>query len=121
MSLIRGLTGKYPCPVCLVPSEELSKSGLWPLRVAEESKNIVHQSTLENAEGRDNLLMSQSLRGVENVFWKVGHTDAHRALSYDDLHGGGLFSKHLWGQFKKHLEDSGDTRKLAEALDKQYA
>lgn len=42
MSLIQGLGGHLPCPICLVPKEQLSDvSETWPLRGAEQTQNLL--------------------------------------------------------------------------------
>lgn len=46
---------------------------------------------------------------MKNVFHKVGYSDPHWALSFDQLHfnHGGLFSDHIWAQVKRHIESLG--------------
>lgn len=67
MSLIRGLKGKFPCPVCLVPqdmqsiyTEELT------LRTSAESQQVLKTARLaKTKKARENHLKAFSLRDVE--------------------------------------------------------
>jgi hypothetical protein len=67
MSLIRGLGGDFPCPVCLVPREEQSAFlDRHPLRTSIQSLNILTaaRSTSTKKEKEDQL-KAYSLRDVE--------------------------------------------------------
>jgi hypothetical protein len=65
MALTRGVNGKYPCPVCLVPNDEQSSlDKTHPLRTAESCKALVMRSLTLNASEQEKLLKSQSLRPV---------------------------------------------------------
>ncbi|KAG1726527.1 uncharacterized protein EDB91DRAFT_1239637 [Suillus paluster] len=80
MALIRGLMGKFPCPICLVPREELSKiSNVHWLHTSVDAKSMT-------LEVREQILSSESLRDVDNSFDTMEHTDVFRALSFDRLH-----------------------------------
>ncbi|KAG1893062.1 uncharacterized protein F5891DRAFT_1131386 [Suillus fuscotomentosus] len=99
MALIHGLMGKFPCPICFVPRDELSKtSNIYPLRTSAGAKAL-------RVQARD----SESLHDVDNSFDTMENTDVHRALSHDKLHfnDGGLFSDHLWAELQKWIESSG--------------
>ncbi|KAG1808960.1 uncharacterized protein BJ212DRAFT_1448905 [Suillus subaureus] len=90
MALIQGLMGKFPCPICLIPCDELFKtSNVYPLCISADSATL---------EAREQILSSESLHDVDNSFDIMEHTDVHQALSYDKLHfnDGGLFSDHQW-------------------------
>ncbi|KIJ09892.1 hypothetical protein PAXINDRAFT_164338 [Paxillus involutus ATCC 200175] len=105
MSLIRGRSGKCPCPVCLVPLEELhdlSKS--FPLRSQTEAQEALTAWEENQARG-EAILKKLGLRPVENVFWIVLFSDPHKALSFDRLHALhlGLWGKHILGELKKIL------------------
>lgn len=67
MALIRGLMGKFPCPVCLIPREELSKgSNTYRLRSSGDAKALhawARDST--TAEVREQVLSSESLCDVD--------------------------------------------------------
>ncbi|KAG2345160.1 hypothetical protein BDR05DRAFT_975302 [Suillus weaverae] len=92
MSLIRGTKSKFPCPVCLVPREELGNA-----------RSFIRQ------EDKEKVLMSQGLRDVDNAFSDVAHTDVHSAVSFDRLHvnNEGNFSDHLWTQFQERIKSVG--------------
>jgi hypothetical protein len=103
MALIRGLMGKFPCPVCLVPCDELSNTlKVFPLCTCTGTKALLAQaqesSTLDT---REQILSSQSLRNVDvsltlnlnlillslillfcfqSSFGVLEHTNVHRAL-----------------------------------------
>ena len=65
MSLIRGLGGHHPCPVCLVPASDLTRVDIsYTRRVAQTAQNIVWNKHL-NAGQKDILLKEKSLRNVE--------------------------------------------------------
>jgi len=70
MALIRGINSHYPCPVCLVPSEDLSDlSKIYPLRTTEKMKEIY--DTAQEADTiaeREVILKEYGLRNVE-VGW----------------------------------------------------
>ncbi|KAF8066566.1 hypothetical protein FPV67DRAFT_1196119 [Lyophyllum atratum] len=104
MSLIRGLKGHFPCPICLVPNALQSDlSQTFMLRTQPESESIVRtaqsQATLDAGE---KMLSKYSLRSVNNAFWSMANTDLHRALSYDTLHfdDNGLWEDHFFKVFK---------------------
>ncbi|KAG2031965.1 hypothetical protein BDR03DRAFT_936177 [Suillus americanus] len=88
MSLIHGTKCKFPCPVCLVPREELGNVlTSYPLRMSasmqatlREAQNFIQQ------EDKEKVLMSRGLRDVGNAFLDVAHTDVHSAVSFDHLH-----------------------------------
>ncbi|KAI5993201.1 hypothetical protein EDD15DRAFT_2388095 [Pisolithus albus] len=97
MSLIRGRTGKCPCPVCLVPLEELHDiSRTYPMRSVEQAQRALRIYRHNRSEG-EKALKALGLRPVDNVFWLVCHSDLYRALSFDRLHflHGGLWGKHI--------------------------
>ncbi|KAG2039785.1 hypothetical protein BDR03DRAFT_933074 [Suillus americanus] len=96
MALIRGLMGKFPCPVCLVPCDELSNTlKVFPLCTCTGTKALLAQaqesSTLDT---REQILSSQSLRNVDSSFGVLEHTNLH----FNDK---GLFSDHTWPELQK--------------------
>lgn len=140
IALIRGVNSKFPCPVCLVPGDQLiNLSTDFPLRISSEMKKI-HESTKElNIGQTDEILKAFGLRDVEvrvekgatlclahtnllpkNVFWKFPRTDIYQAISWDRLHAyhGGLFSDHIWEEVKSIAEDLG--RDVSKLIDTQY-
>ncbi|KAG2160107.1 uncharacterized protein EDB93DRAFT_1237319 [Suillus bovinus] len=111
MALIRGTKCKCPCPVCLVPREELGNVlTSYPLRTSAFSRQ----------EDKEKLLMSQGLRDVDNAFSDVAHTDVHSAVSFDRLHvnNEGNFSDHLWTQFQEHIKSVG--RQIQSEIDVHF-
>ncbi|KAG2336213.1 hypothetical protein BDR05DRAFT_1006072 [Suillus weaverae] len=122
MSLIRGLKGKFPCPVCLVPRDEQSVlSDAHPLCTSTESLNILNtaRSALTQKE-KERQLKAYLLRDVENCFGKVSYCDIHRALSFDCLHinNAGMWGDHLWSELQFWLEDLG--REAAVKIDANF-
>ncbi|KAG1837830.1 hypothetical protein F4604DRAFT_1601105 [Suillus subluteus] len=111
MSLIRGLKGKFLCPVCLVPQDEQSVlSNAHPLRTSTESLNILNAArSASTQKEKEQQLKAYSLRDVENCFGKVSYCDVHRALSFDRLHtnNAGMWGDHLWSELQFWLEDLG--------------
>ncbi|KAG1738319.1 uncharacterized protein EDB91DRAFT_1237726 [Suillus paluster] len=93
MSLIRGVMGKFPCPICLVPQDELhSLLDTWPLRTCRDSVRLLRKARRKTTKAkREKKLKSQSLRDVELL-------DVFRALCFDCLHTHheGLWGKHLF-------------------------
>uniref|UniRef100_A0A8H7XUW4 Uncharacterized protein n=1 Tax=Psilocybe cubensis TaxID=181762 RepID=A0A8H7XUW4_PSICU len=75
---------------------------------------------MKSTKDKENYLKEYGLRNVENVFWMMNGSDVYKALSWDRLHAyhGGLFSDHLWSEFKAIIDSSG--RKDAEIIDNQF-
>ncbi|KAG2344656.1 hypothetical protein BDR05DRAFT_975422 [Suillus weaverae] len=107
MALIHGLMGKFLCPICLVPHDELYKtSNIYPLRTSAGAKALCVQARESTTlEAQEQIPSSESLRDVNNSFDTMENTDVHRALSNDKLHfnDGGLFSDHLWAELQKWI------------------
>ncbi|KAJ2932117.1 hypothetical protein H1R20_g4995, partial [Candolleomyces eurysporus] len=111
MAAIRGMGSAYPCPVCLIPLEELpGLSKKYPLRTSESMKQIYDDANdKRTVVEREALLKAVGLRNVENVFWSLKNTEAYSALSWDRLHAyhSGLFRKHILQEFFELLEEGG--------------
>ncbi|EDQ99252.1 uncharacterized protein LACBIDRAFT_316752 [Laccaria bicolor S238N-H82] len=110
IALIRGVNSKFPCPVCLIPGDQLANlSSDFPLRFSSDMEKIYKSTIGLNASETEETLKNVGLRDVENVFWKFPRTDIHRAISWDRLHAyhGGLFSDHIWEEVKSVAEELG--------------
>ncbi|KAG2348732.1 hypothetical protein BDR05DRAFT_972997 [Suillus weaverae] len=109
MALIRGLMGKFPCPICLVPHDELSNTlKVFPLHTCTGTKALLARARESTTlDAREQILSSQSLR--DSSFGVMEHTDVHRALSHDKLHFNdeGLFSDHEWPELQNWVECLG--------------
>ncbi|KAI0257967.1 hypothetical protein BC834DRAFT_837424, partial [Gloeopeniophorella convolvens] len=123
MSLIRGVRGKRPCPICLIKDKDLADLTLKPnLRTVELSTKTVDAARAAPTKTEAERILSKAgLRDVENVFWRIPRCDPHRALSFDRLHSNnsGLFGHHLWGAFKAYVNDSLGSS-VANKLDDQF-
>ncbi|KAG1785490.1 uncharacterized protein HD556DRAFT_1249795, partial [Suillus plorans] len=66
MALICGLMGKFPCPICLIPRDELSNTlKVYPLRTCTGTKELLARARESTTlEAREQILSSQSLRDV---------------------------------------------------------
>jgi len=67
MTLIRGINSHYPCPVCLVPAEDLSNlSKVYPLRTTEKMKEVYETAQrAETIAAKEAILKDYGLRNVE--------------------------------------------------------
>jgi hypothetical protein len=69
MALIRGFGSLTPCPVCLVPSGQLSNLSVsFPLRTTESMKDRYEQAQEHNVAEGDVILKMIGLRDVEVSF-----------------------------------------------------
>ncbi|KAG1857471.1 hypothetical protein F4604DRAFT_1589912 [Suillus subluteus] len=122
MALIRGLKGKFPCPICLVPRDEQSVlSHELRLRTSAESEETLRLARAKKSKKeREKLLKTYSLRDVENVFWRMLLADIHRALSFDRMHvyHGGLWRHHLWRELQFWILELG--REAVAQMDANY-
>lgn len=139
MALIRGFGSYAPCPVCLIPGDQLANLSInFPLRT-KESMIKYYQDAQDpdlNASEREQILKGIGLRDVEvhrlvkfeiwlliflykNAFWDLSYFDPYQALSWDRLHAyhGGLFSDHIWSEFKRVVDELG--KKQAKQIDRQ--
>ncbi|KAG1743670.1 uncharacterized protein EDB91DRAFT_1236667 [Suillus paluster] len=109
MSLICSVQCKCPCPVCLIPVNELSDlSKTFAIRTAKDAQDALAVYKRSKTQGKE-LLKSLGLRAVENVLWLVNHSDPHDALSLDQLHAvhAGLGGKCLLDELKTILSNLG--------------
>ena len=66
MTLIRGLGSKAPCPVCLVPGDQLTNlSETFEQRTKENMQKIYEDAKELNAMDKEELLKTFGLREVE--------------------------------------------------------
>jgi hypothetical protein len=135
MALIHGLKSKFPCPVCLVPKEQLSQYGVYASRHASQSERVVTTARVEGTVAEKeaklkeyllhdvnvSLLLQLVLRSVlspcpcvlcyfnsQNVFWKMLGSNVNGAISWDHLHAHvGLWRDHLWKVFRLIVGEMG--------------
>ncbi|KIJ99858.1 hypothetical protein K443DRAFT_8115 [Laccaria amethystina LaAM-08-1] len=120
IALIRGINSKFPCPVCLIPGDQLANlSSDFPLRFSSDMEKIYKSTIGLGASETEETLKNVGLRDVENVFWKFPHTDIYQAISWDHLHAyhGGLFSDHIWEEVKSVAEELG--KNVSKLIDTQ--
>ncbi|TFK18477.1 hypothetical protein FA15DRAFT_253053 [Coprinopsis marcescibilis] len=122
MAAIRGTNSKCPCPICLVPGDELNQlSKTYPLRTTEEMKRVYEEAQMcQTLEAKNEILMKVGLRDIENVFWKIGYTNVYDIISWDRLHAYhlGLFGNHLLGEFIRLVEANKLESRVDAELDK---
>ncbi|KAG2145458.1 uncharacterized protein EDB93DRAFT_1241120 [Suillus bovinus] len=111
MSLIHGVMGKFPCPICLVPFTELHNLlETWPLRTHHNSVCLLRKARRKYTKAKqEKKLKSQSLRDVENSLNLSKLLDIFHALCFDRLHTHheGLWGKHLWIKLQKCVNEVG--------------
>jgi hypothetical protein len=73
MTLIRGVQGLYPCPVCLVPWDQLSDLSVrHVLRTAEQTQGILREADAAQTRGAaEELLKDYGLRDVKVLSFKL--------------------------------------------------
>ncbi|KAF8439411.1 hypothetical protein L210DRAFT_3612603 [Boletus edulis BED1] len=102
MCLLRGTKGKRPCPVCLTPLEELSDlSKTFEARTTAQAKDAYVVYLRKKSDGEP-ILKALGLQPVENVFWKIPHSEPEAAASFDPLHylHQGVWGYHLLEEIK---------------------
>ncbi|KAG2343829.1 hypothetical protein BDR05DRAFT_999735 [Suillus weaverae] len=120
MVLIRGLNSACPCPICLVPREELTDhSTTYPKCTVKDAQDRVELWSRDHIAGEAEL-KKQSLRPIKNALWKVKLSNLHDALSQDPLHvyHKGKFGDHLFDEFKKHVKALGHAAE--KTVDEQF-
>ncbi|KAG1884129.1 hypothetical protein F4604DRAFT_1878866 [Suillus subluteus] len=98
MSLTCGVMSNFPCPICLIPEDQLSSimPHNYPLRTSQATSTLLIKARVEHRKGRrEAILKSQAIRDVDT-------TDVHRALSHDRLHVDilGFFGDHMWSELQ---------------------
>ncbi|KAG1808103.1 hypothetical protein EV424DRAFT_1474084 [Suillus variegatus] len=122
MSLTQGIMSLWPCPICLVPQDDLWDTlKTYCQQTSEEPQALVNTAcTKETFEEREELLKEQALHCVKSTFWAVAFTCVFHALSHDRCHfnHGGLWSHHLWVELQKYLGILG--REALSQVDKRF-
>ncbi|KAF8871312.1 hypothetical protein CPB84DRAFT_1903942 [Gymnopilus junonius] len=114
MTLIHGLGSNGPCPVCLVPPDELADlSKTFNLRTKENMMKIYKQAQELNATDKEELLK------IYECFWDFKYCDPYQATSWDGLHAhdSGLFGAHILPELKCLVDVLG--KEYAKLLDTQ--
>ena len=62
MALIRGLQSKFPCPICLIPKDQLSKLQVYP---AQSQAIVSSARDASNAKERERILKEYSFHDVD--------------------------------------------------------
>ncbi|KAI5992667.1 hypothetical protein EDD15DRAFT_2388187 [Pisolithus albus] len=123
MALVRGVKSNFPCPVCLIPRDDISKfPAQCKLRTSAGVIKVLQEArSQETTEKREQILMQQGLRDVDNAFFIVANTDVYRALSWDRLHANfvGKFGDHLWPELLRILDKGG--RQVAARVEKNFS
>ncbi|KAH6873590.1 hypothetical protein BKA70DRAFT_1379131 [Coprinopsis sp. MPI-PUGE-AT-0042] len=99
---------KFPCPVCLVPGNDLSDlSKTHPLCTTDAMKEVLASTANMNATQKEEILKNVGLQDIPNLFWDFSYWDLYRALAWDRLHAFhiGLFRDHLLKEFLRILRD----------------
>jgi hypothetical protein len=129
MSLIRGVNSLFPCPRCLIHTDQQGDPSVRaPARTSADMQAIVQDARQERfAKDKEETLKSAGLRDVDvfviflfvrhpylwyprqNVFWKIANSDPYGALSFDRLHTfpGDIFRHHLWPRLQRLVESLG--------------
>ncbi|KAG2746305.1 hypothetical protein P692DRAFT_201867904 [Suillus brevipes Sb2] len=101
-----GLNSACPCPICLVPREELTDHlTTYPKRTIKDAQDHVELWSRDHIAGEAEL-KKLSLRPIKNAFWRV------------KLYHKGKFGDHLFDEFKKHVKALG--RAAEKKVDEQF-
>ncbi|KAG0705638.1 hypothetical protein DFH29DRAFT_980865 [Suillus ampliporus] len=97
ISLTQGVLSNFPCPICLIPEDQLSS--VMPHHYTLRTSQATNTLLIEEA-----ILKSQSIHDVDNTFHDMNPetTDVHQVLCYDRLHTvlRGLFGDHMWPELQ---------------------
>ncbi|KAG1864363.1 hypothetical protein F4604DRAFT_1893404 [Suillus subluteus] len=113
ISLIRGIKCLWPCPVCLVPHDELLNIlKCYPPRMSTHSQEVLKAAWAKaTAKEKEEKLKEYGLRDVINAFSTMMYTDVHDALLWDQLHFNvGLYHDHLWAELQKIIVSLGQAK-----------
>ncbi|KAI6095746.1 hypothetical protein EV401DRAFT_2062414 [Pisolithus croceorrhizus] len=114
MALVHGIKSNFPCPMGLVPRNNISK---FPAQCEIHTSAKVIKTT----EKREQILMQQGLRDIDNAFFIVANTDVYCALSWDWLHANfvGKLGDHLWPELLRILDKGG--HQVAARVEKNFS
>ncbi|KAI5999437.1 hypothetical protein F5J12DRAFT_906814 [Pisolithus orientalis] len=114
MALMHSVMSNYPCPICLIPHEEISK---FPTdcehHTSENVFKTLQEACLQNqADHKEQILAKQGLHDVDlscSCYYLHSHSDPFQMLCWDRLHANcaGKFGDHLWGELMRILETMG--------------
>jgi hypothetical protein len=78
MTLIRGVQGLYPCPVCLIPWDQQSDLSVrHVLRTAEQTQGILREAdAAQTREAAEELLKDYGLRDVKVISSRLVHASS---------------------------------------------
>ncbi|KAI6027992.1 hypothetical protein BKA83DRAFT_4462562 [Pisolithus microcarpus] len=111
MALVCGVKSNFPCPICLIPCDDISKfPAQCELRTSDNVVKVLQEAcSQETAEKGEQILIQQGLRDIDNAFLVVANTDIYCALSWDWLHANfvGKFGDHLWLEPLRILDKGG--------------
>lgn len=78
MALTRGATCDYPCPICLVPKQEMHKGTVYPIRTTQSMKKVYEDThTMRTTTEADKHLQGHGLRGIlvsVTLTWSNAHS-----------------------------------------------
>ncbi|KAJ7213901.1 hypothetical protein GGX14DRAFT_563480 [Mycena pura] len=114
---------KYPCPKCLVPSDQLEQlTKHFAHRTIDMMRRTLAKARRQLTKGdKERVLRGKGMHDVEQIQWDFQRSDPYKAVSYDTLHWaeGGTFGRHLWVVVKQTLTDlraSDDFNKCMAAI-----
>lgn len=75
MALIRGVMSNFPCPICLIPREQISKfPDPYPLRMCENVLATLEKArSQQSADEKEAILAAEGLRDVDISSWLSVH------------------------------------------------
>ena len=75
MALIRGVMSNFPCPICLIPREQISNfPDPYPLRTRENVVATLEKArSQQSAEEKEAILAAEGLRNIDVSNWLSVH------------------------------------------------
>ncbi|KAI5988177.1 hypothetical protein EDD15DRAFT_2141564, partial [Pisolithus albus] len=82
MALIHGVKSNFPCPICLIPRDNISKfPAQCELRTSDNVVKVLQEAhSQETAKKGEQILIWQGLHDVDNAFLVVANMDIYRTL-----------------------------------------